>query len=384
MANEFIITLADGTTLALIPEGTVDLTSTSLALHGRGKANYGQQRDQNLVSMLENFANNRPPANPLFGQLWFQKRLLAGSPQGSDDFFVWSGSPVGWRNFGGGTTPSTTPPPNPTLGDLWYDTDVSDDPWLEAQLKIYQNGPGSPTGGSPEWVSVALNYLPLTGGALTGDLDLGGNNFDTQGGNIDSTGGDIDSGGGNITTFPTGDITVGISAIVLDASARSIETNSGGSGSILGDIRANHFRADGSGTSSVRPHFGFRGSPGGITGMNLAAGGVSGLSFLVNGVEALAIQPQDSPLRAIDSTSDGASYEANVVNGYDIPNKAYVDTAVAGVAFDTSTVPVLFSQNANPGGSAKNGDIWMDTNDVPTTYIKVSGTFRQIFPAVYS
>ncbi len=80
MANEFILTLSNGNTLVSIPEGTVDLNTTSLALHGRGRANYGEQRDQNLVFMLENFANKNPPDNPLFGQLWFQKRDPLGSP----------------------------------------------------------------------------------------------------------------------------------------------------------------------------------------------------------------------------------------------------------------------------------------------------------------
>lgn len=93
MANTYTITLSDGTVLTTISEGTVDnKQTTSLVLHGRGRAEYGQQRDQNLVSLLENFANGSPPVNPLIGQLWFDKNDVLLKVRG--------GSPVDWIPVG--------------------------------------------------------------------------------------------------------------------------------------------------------------------------------------------------------------------------------------------------------------------------------------------
>ena len=75
MPNNYTIKLSDGTNLVMINEGQRDnAASTSLVLHGRGAAEYGLQRDQNLVYLLENFASTTAPVNPLVGQLWFDNR----------------------------------------------------------------------------------------------------------------------------------------------------------------------------------------------------------------------------------------------------------------------------------------------------------------------
>ena len=62
----------DGTLLTSIPDGTLDV-STSIRLVGKNYAGYGEVMAENLVAMLENFAYSTPPANPVFGQLWFNK-----------------------------------------------------------------------------------------------------------------------------------------------------------------------------------------------------------------------------------------------------------------------------------------------------------------------
>jgi hypothetical protein len=59
-----------GTVVATIPDGTVD-NSTSLTLVGRKYAGYGEILQENLVKMLENFANNISPENPVNGQIWY-------------------------------------------------------------------------------------------------------------------------------------------------------------------------------------------------------------------------------------------------------------------------------------------------------------------------
>lgn len=61
----------NGNLLANIADGTLDTTSTSVSLPGRNFAGYGQPQDTNFVQMVENFANDVPPRNPLKGQLWY-------------------------------------------------------------------------------------------------------------------------------------------------------------------------------------------------------------------------------------------------------------------------------------------------------------------------
>lgn len=68
----YTIIRSDNTTvLTTIQDGTINNISTSLGLPGRNFAGYGNIIDTNFVRMLENFANDTPPANPLKGQLWF-------------------------------------------------------------------------------------------------------------------------------------------------------------------------------------------------------------------------------------------------------------------------------------------------------------------------
>lgn len=67
----YTIIRSDGTILTTIQDGTINTTSSSLGLPGRNKAGYGQTIDTNMVRLLENFANQDPPAHPLKGQLWY-------------------------------------------------------------------------------------------------------------------------------------------------------------------------------------------------------------------------------------------------------------------------------------------------------------------------
>lgn len=66
----YTLTYSGGT--ITVTDGTINTTSTSLSLPGRNYAGYGAPVDQNLVSMLENFASSTSgPAAPIKGQLWF-------------------------------------------------------------------------------------------------------------------------------------------------------------------------------------------------------------------------------------------------------------------------------------------------------------------------
>lgn len=65
----------DGSTLVVIPNNTVVPPGTvlDLTLYGKGKLDYGKRWNENFVHLTENFANTTEPASPIEGQLWFDQ-----------------------------------------------------------------------------------------------------------------------------------------------------------------------------------------------------------------------------------------------------------------------------------------------------------------------
>ena len=55
------VTKYDGTPLASVTDGTVDTTSSSIALIGRNAVNFGLALNENLVALMQHFANTSPP-----------------------------------------------------------------------------------------------------------------------------------------------------------------------------------------------------------------------------------------------------------------------------------------------------------------------------------
>ena len=100
-----------GTLLVTLADGTIDTTTTDIALIGKGYAGFGESLNENLVKLLENFNNTSAPTNKIQGQLWFDKT--------NQRLNVYTGSkfkPVG------GPTNSTSQPSNAAEGDAWFDT----------------------------------------------------------------------------------------------------------------------------------------------------------------------------------------------------------------------------------------------------------------------
>ena len=115
----YTITKTDGTTLGTILDGTINTSFTSLTLIGRNYANYGQLIANDLVKLVENFAYNSSPSNPLAGQLWWNtsdKRLR-----------VYTGSAF---KIVSSCTAQSSAPSTTVAGDLWWDT-------TNSQLYIY-------------------------------------------------------------------------------------------------------------------------------------------------------------------------------------------------------------------------------------------------------
>lgn len=118
----YTIVKSDGTLLTTIPDGTINTTSTSVGLPGRNYAGYGQTLDTNFVHMLENFADNSPPQNPMKGQLWYDTNtntLKVCPTAGESNALAWltltSTSIGGNVTFGNITTTGTIASNNVTI-----------------------------------------------------------------------------------------------------------------------------------------------------------------------------------------------------------------------------------------------------------------------------
>jgi len=67
----YIINNTRGNVIAVVADGTVNTSATDLTLVGRALTDYGTYENENYVYLLENFANNTAPLQPITGQLWY-------------------------------------------------------------------------------------------------------------------------------------------------------------------------------------------------------------------------------------------------------------------------------------------------------------------------
>lgn len=66
-----VINNYNGTTLATVEDGTLDSTASSIRFPGRGYVNYGEPVNENMLWIMQHFARNIPPSNPINGQAWY-------------------------------------------------------------------------------------------------------------------------------------------------------------------------------------------------------------------------------------------------------------------------------------------------------------------------
>lgn len=108
----YTIYKTDGALFVNIEDGQIDTVSSSLTLIGKNVVNYGQYQNTNMVHMLENFSNMTSPANPVTGQLWFDKTAS------NLRLNVYNGS--SWKSVPNFNYSNTLPTLN--TGDFWWDT----------------------------------------------------------------------------------------------------------------------------------------------------------------------------------------------------------------------------------------------------------------------
>jgi hypothetical protein len=122
------ITQTNGTELISggLADGTIDNTTTSLTLVGKNYPGYGTFLNQNVVRIVENFANGSAPTGPLPGQLWWDTstKLINVNTATAKGSASQAFKPLATMSS------SASAPNNPVTGEQWWDT-------ANLQLKVY-------------------------------------------------------------------------------------------------------------------------------------------------------------------------------------------------------------------------------------------------------
>ena len=152
----YTISLSNGTSLlgtTGLPDGSVDSSTTSLALIGKNYPNYGQLQNENFVHLLENFSNADEPSAAIPGQIWWDsanKLLKINTATTTGTLAVWK--PLSTIL----STELITDIPADVIsvvGDFWWDK-------TNKQLYVYS---GDTTIGLTGWVLVGPNTSSGTG-----------------------------------------------------------------------------------------------------------------------------------------------------------------------------------------------------------------------------
>ena len=119
--SSYIINRSDGVVVDNVLEGLVS-NVTDLQLIGKNVPNYGKVLNDNLVKLLENFANSSPPSKPLRGELWYDTQAKC--------LKVFNDT---WHKVGQtSVAPTTAQPTEPISGDFWFNTSTQ-------QLFVYDS-----------------------------------------------------------------------------------------------------------------------------------------------------------------------------------------------------------------------------------------------------
>ena len=107
----YTITLTNGNILTAVPDTQLVTAYGGLNLIGKNYAGFGTAFNDDLVHMVEHFANSVPPVNPFIGQIWYDTV--------SNTINFWDGTQFKPISV---ITSGPTPPINPQQGDEWYDS----------------------------------------------------------------------------------------------------------------------------------------------------------------------------------------------------------------------------------------------------------------------
>ena len=104
------INKTDGTIVATVADGQIDDRSLDITLIGKNYSGFGEIFNENLVKLLENFAESTQPDHPIRGQIWFDSSESKLKVYNGISFVPVSSATI-----------SSTQPSTLAIGDLWYD-----------------------------------------------------------------------------------------------------------------------------------------------------------------------------------------------------------------------------------------------------------------------
>lgn len=336
----YTVNKTDGTILSTVADGTID-TTTDLTLIGKNYAGYGEFFNENLVKLLENFANTSAPSSPLAGQMWWDKTNNLLKVYNGTTFKTVSSS-----------TASASTPSSSVTGDLWWDT-------TNGQLKVY-NGTSFTTIGpsftSGTGTSGAIVETVTDSGATDHVVvKLFTNNVLVGTVSKDSTFTPQSAISGFATIKPG----IQLSTAITGNKFQGTATDSDALGGIAA---ANYLRSDASdSTSGVLSVLNDTGLVVGVD--SDFAVGVSGSDVSISNTTSdgdILIKVNDGGVTSTAMTFDGATNRVLVAgapsDNLGIATKAYVDSQVSGsgallVAGGTMTGDILVSGTVDFGSS---------------------------------
>lgn len=142
----YSITNRRGNVIANIPDGTINSSSTYLNLPGPNFVGYGSYLNENLISLLENFAGPQTPSGhtPLEGQLWYDTYNQNLNVYTANNGFVSVNGMIV-----SGTQPFSQGTEMPANGQLWFNTATN-------QLNVYD-------GENSTWNLIGPSYTKSMG-----------------------------------------------------------------------------------------------------------------------------------------------------------------------------------------------------------------------------
>lgn len=318
MSNTYTIRNSQNAIVTTIAETLRDSSSTSLVLHGRGSKNFGFDRDQNSLFLMENFSSLTAPLNPIDGQLWWKTgdQVYVYDTGGSPSAFVTLVPPPAGLGFnivaGAGLTGGGFPTGSPltTVLDIVASTGIT----VTAD-SISTNDPAIDHDNLSEYVTT--EHIDHSTTSITPGTGFSGTSIGIPGGGTleASRSLDVNPLGGLRATgvYPNQQLEVG-SSVVRTFGDQTINGDK-----TFTSVLSN--RGPGSPGTEALPSFGFEGTAGRDNGMYRS--GPNELSFATNGTQRFRIE-SDGVLRTLNTT-----YESLVTSDDDIPNKKYVDAAAA-------------------------------------------------------
>jgi len=103
------INKTDGTVVATVADGQIDILSTDLTLIGKNYSGFGEALNENFIKLLENFASTTRPTHPIRGQIWFDVSELKLKVYSGTQFLPVSSATI-----------ANTQPTSLGVGDLWF------------------------------------------------------------------------------------------------------------------------------------------------------------------------------------------------------------------------------------------------------------------------